>query len=101
MPSKVNWAAEKYEKIGSENPAVGIALSWKVQHCLGMPLKYEERTPYPRITPQAQIPAEEESDYGKNFRKKQRVPTEVVEHSARQLGVMWWEDWKIVSLTEV
>jgi hypothetical protein len=27
-PSKLNWAAEKYERIGSENPMVGIALSW-------------------------------------------------------------------------
>jgi len=26
-PSKLNWRVEKYERIGSENPTVGIALS--------------------------------------------------------------------------
>jgi len=29
-PSKLNWRAEKYERIGSENPTVGIASSWQV-----------------------------------------------------------------------
>ena len=88
MPSKVNWAAEKYERIGSENPAVGIALSWKVQHCLSMALNTKGGAPYPRITPQAEIPTEEERDCAKKSRKKQRVQSEVVEHSAsaRQLG---------------
>jgi len=28
-PSKRYWIAERYERIGSENPTVGIALSWK------------------------------------------------------------------------
>jgi hypothetical protein len=29
LPSKANWIAERYERMGSENPTVGIALSWK------------------------------------------------------------------------
>jgi hypothetical protein len=29
VPSKINRKAEKYERIGSENPTVGIASSWK------------------------------------------------------------------------
>jgi hypothetical protein len=27
--SKVYWTTERYERMGSENPTVGIALSWK------------------------------------------------------------------------
>jgi hypothetical protein len=29
-PSKINRIAEKYERIGSENPTVGIASSWQL-----------------------------------------------------------------------
>jgi hypothetical protein len=29
VPSKINRKAEKYERIGSENPTVGMAASWK------------------------------------------------------------------------
>ena len=29
MSSKINWTAERYERIGSENPIVGIASSLK------------------------------------------------------------------------
>jgi hypothetical protein len=27
--SKIYWKTERYERMGSENPTVGIALSWK------------------------------------------------------------------------
>jgi len=62
---KQNRRAERYERIGSENPMVGMASSWK-RHCSGMGYILRE-WPDHWITPE--ILADEEKDHDKKSHK--------------------------------
>lgn len=68
-PSKVNRAAEKYDRIGIENPMVGIALSCK-RRSLFRYVVIRRKGSYPRVIIQDKIPADEESDHDKTSSEK-------------------------------
>ena len=75
-----NRRAERYERIGLENPIVGMASSWKRIRSLSV----RRERPDHRIA--HKILGDEEKDHDKKHRKGRHIRNVVVEHSARTLG---------------
>jgi hypothetical protein len=68
-PSKKNLTAERYERVGSENPTVGMASSCK-RVSLGIHSVNKKERPDHLISPEAEIPADKERDYDKKSSQK-------------------------------
>jgi hypothetical protein len=81
MPSKLNRRAEKYERMGSENPIVGIAWSWDRYVNQGRHERDGEGADQ-RIT--SQIPIDNERDHNKKTREEGRPQSVFIRHVAVQ-----------------
>jgi hypothetical protein len=79
MPSKLNRRAEKYERMGSENPIVGIASSWYRYVNQGQHEQDGEETDQ-RIT--SQIPIDNKRDHNKKTREEGRSQSVFIRHVA-------------------
>jgi hypothetical protein len=64
MPSKKNRTAERYERVGLENPTVEMASSCK-RVSLGIYGVNKKERPDHLITPEGEIPADKERDCDK------------------------------------